>query len=271
VPPHNLSGTVTSDEGAALPGIYVSFGDQGTVTNRLGRWYISAADGSHPLQFTPDTPWTDAFPGEPTWAPATYPTPVTVTGGEGSEGLDVTLVRSVTSTAAPVVTGTAAVGRTLTASPGTWVAPSGTTFTTEWLRDGVVVSTGATRVLTPADAGRSLVARVTATYGLAVTSASSTARAVSRLATTTTAKGRSTKPKRVKIKALVSASGLTPTGTVTILRGRKVVRSGVALVGGRVTVVLRGQRSGRARYVVRFDGATQTLPSASPRFRVKVR
>ena len=68
----------------------------------------------------------------------------------------------------------------------------------------------------------------------------------------------------------VSALGLTPTGSVTVLRGGKVVKSGVALVDGRARIVLRGQRSGTRRYTVSFDGAAQTLPSTSPTFRVKV-
>ena len=91
-----------------------------------------------------------------------------------------------------------------------------------------------------------------------------------RLATTTTAGGRSKRPHKVKIKVVVTAAGLTPTGNVTVLRGRKVVKSGVALVGGRATIVLHGQPSGRGRYAVAYDGATQTLSSRSSRIRITV-
>lgn len=65
--------------------------------------------------------------------------------------------------ALPGVTGTTKVGRTLTASRGTWDS-SGLTFTYQWLRDGKAVS-GATKntyVLTSSDAGKKLSVKVTA-------------------------------------------------------------------------------------------------------------
>ncbi|MGF0117722.1 hypothetical protein ACQFYA_15600 [Promicromonospora sp. Marseille-Q5078] len=61
----------------------------------------------------------------------------------------------------PQVTGTAQVGKTLTAVPGTW-APAAT-FTYRWLRSGSPISgaTARTYTLTSADAGRSVALEVT--------------------------------------------------------------------------------------------------------------
>ena len=65
--------------------------------------------------------------------------------------------------ALPTVTGTTKVGKTLTASRGTWDS-SGLTYGYQWLRDGKAIS-GATKntyVLTSSDAGKKLSVKVTA-------------------------------------------------------------------------------------------------------------
>ena len=239
-PAYNLSGTVTDADNQPLPGIQVIFGDHGDMTDRLGRWYVDAPDGTHLLDFSAGPNWSAALLGEPTWASESYPgrlvssapTPVTVAGGVGASDLDIRLVRVVTNTAAPVVTGIAASGNVLTATSGTWTAPTGTTLATTWLRDGVAVGSGSTHLVSPADAGRDLRVRVTATFGAAVSQALSETYRVSRLATTTAARGSSPRPHKVRIKITVSALGLTPTGSFTILRGSKVLKAGVALVDG---------------------------------------
>ena len=278
-PAHNLSGTVTDEAHHPLPGIEVTFGDVSAVSDRLGHWYLDAPDGTHPLGFAAGSAWATAFDPEPAWAPESYPgrlvspspTPVTVTGGVGADNLDITLVRTLTSSAAPVITGVAAAGQTLTASQGTWVAPPATTFSTTWLRDGVPVATGVTYVVSPADSGRVLRARVTATHGLAVTQAVSAPRTVARLATTVELGGTSRRAGRVQLTVSVTAAGLTPTGTVVVLRGTKVVKSDVVLVDGRAVVKLRHQPAGRRRYSVTYSGTSEMLPATSPTVVVKVR
>ncbi|MGM9382959.1 hypothetical protein [Streptomyces antibioticus] len=80
-------------------------------------------------------------------------------------------------TKAPSVSGTAKVGRKLTANHGTWT-PSATSYTYRWLRDGKAI-TGATRstyVLAKADKGKKITVKVTArrtawTNGSATTAA----------------------------------------------------------------------------------------------------
>ncbi|TNM43293.1 hypothetical protein FHP29_06260 [Nocardioides albidus] len=61
----------------------------------------------------------------------------------------------------PTITGTTAVGATLTADAGVWT-PAATTTTYQWLRSGVEIpgATGPTYRLTPADAGRQITVRV---------------------------------------------------------------------------------------------------------------
>lgn len=68
-----------------------------------------------------------------------------------------------TRTASPRISGTAAVGRTLSATTGTW-SPSPSSHTYRWRRDGTSIAgaTGRTYVPTVADAGRRLTVAVTA-------------------------------------------------------------------------------------------------------------
>ncbi len=71
-------------------------------------------------------------------------------------------VKGVLVPATPTVSGTAKVGRTLTAKVGTW-KPSGVTFTYRWYRNGTAISgaTGKTYVVAKADRGARLHVRVT--------------------------------------------------------------------------------------------------------------
>ncbi|MER7074075.1 hypothetical protein [Terrabacter sp. NPDC000476] len=70
--------------------------------------------------------------------------------------------RAFTASPVPLVSGTARVGRTLTASAGTW-GPSPVTLSYQWYRSGVAVSGATARsyVLKSADAGRTFTVRVT--------------------------------------------------------------------------------------------------------------
>ena len=70
------------------------------------------------------------------------------------------------NTGAPTLTGTPALGQTLTCSTGTW-ANSPTSFSYVWLRSGVPIAgqTGGTYVVQPADEGHAISCQVTASNG----------------------------------------------------------------------------------------------------------
>ena len=71
-------------------------------------------------------------------------------------------VASISNTGTPRISGTTRRGRTLTASYGSW--STGTTFTKQWLRDGVAIpgATKKTYVLTRADVGHKISIRLVA-------------------------------------------------------------------------------------------------------------
>lgn len=78
-----------------------------------------------------------------------------------------------TNSAAPSISGSAAVGQTLTCNPGTWTG--GPTYAYSWRRDGAEVGTGATYALVAADAGKAITCRVTGTNGSGSATATSAA------------------------------------------------------------------------------------------------
>jgi hypothetical protein len=84
-----------------------------------------------------------------------------------------------TSTAAPTLTGTAAVGQTLTCSQGSW-AHEPTYLLYQWTRNGTVITgqTGSTYVLQAADQGHSITCTVTAGNGAGAVTVNSNAVAI---------------------------------------------------------------------------------------------
>jgi hypothetical protein len=72
------------------------------------------------------------------------------------------VVMGTLTSAVPTISGTASVGKTLTAKPGAW-GPETVTLTYQWLRTGVAISgaTTSTYKLTAADAGVPITVRVT--------------------------------------------------------------------------------------------------------------
>ena len=185
-------------------------------------------------------------------------------------GKDFVLRTGLANLTAPTISGRSEVGQTLTATPGTWSVHTRTTFTTTWLRDGVPVGTGSSYLVTAADAGGSLRVRVTAANGPTAGEAFSAARTVSGLAPVVALRGKSPKRAKVRLTVVVSAPGLAPTGTLTVKRGAKVVKSGVVLVDGRAVITLKRQPAGHRRYTVSYEGSTQTLPGSGS-LKVKVR
>lgn len=85
----------------------------------------------------------------------------------------VTYVQQPVNSVAPVVTGTATQGQTLTCSTGTW--SKSPTYAYQWLRAGVPVvgATASTRILAAGDVGSKMSCRVTATNNAISASATS--------------------------------------------------------------------------------------------------
>ena len=69
------------------------------------------------------------------------------------------------NTAVPVITGTTALGDTLTATAGTWTGTPAPTFTRQWTRNGTNIAgaTATTYVITAADQGTNIAVKVTGT------------------------------------------------------------------------------------------------------------
>jgi hypothetical protein len=110
-----------------------------------------------------------------------YGTPLTVTAGIETTGIDAAMVRKEPANAvAPVASGTPAVGQTLTCEHGSWTGIATLSFTQQWLRDGVAIAgaTGSTYVVQAADEGHELSCEVTATNEFGKSGATSKALAV---------------------------------------------------------------------------------------------
>ncbi len=84
-----------------------------------------------------------------------------------------------TNTVAPVVSGTATVGQTLSCTTGTWTGDATIVFTYQWQRAGVNIggATASTYLLVTADVGSAIRCRVTGTNGAGNATANSNATA----------------------------------------------------------------------------------------------
>lgn len=194
-------------------------------------------------------------------------------------------------TTAPVVTGDAEVGGTLSATSGEWAAPL-VPQRVVWLRDGQAVATGGTYDVTEADLGASLVARAYAVrpdyvqeHGLGdvveflPTWADTAAVVVEDVASAASSVRAKLLGKKIRagqkplVRVRVRSEGeARPTGrVVVVLKGkgktRKVTaRRSVVLDGGRPVVKVRLPRLRKpGRYVVRvrYRGDALTEPSTA--------
>ncbi|MEI5676383.1 MULTISPECIES: beta-L-arabinofuranosidase domain-containing protein [unclassified Nocardioides] len=171
------------------------------------------------------------------------------------------------ATVAPRVTGTAMVGRRLATTTGSWNV-AGAQTRVQWLSGGVAVpgATATSYVVRPADAGKRISVRVAATKaghasGTAGSAATApTARAATALRVSAARKVRPRKPLTVVVR--VGATGVTPTGTVTVRDGGRVLRT-VRLTGGRAVVKVRLTKTGKHRLVATYAGTAWATPSSS--------
>lgn len=184
----------------------------------------------------------------------------------------------------PLVTGTPEVGRTLSVSDGTWDL-AGLTFTYQWTRDGepIAGSTDATYVVTDADRGAELAARVTATRpghavgsvladGLRVPDAPDEATPAPSTTKATILGNKIGRGERGEVRVKVTSEGdSVPTGTVTVTAGSKTVEVELTEAdGGRVKVTLPKLKPGRYAVAADYSGDDLTEPSSDDAGKLKV-
>ncbi|MEE3126898.1 MAG: Ig-like domain repeat protein [Actinomycetota bacterium] len=182
---------------------------------------------------------------------------------------------ALTFTSQPAVSGTVALGRTLTALPGAWGSGSTPTFGYQWRRGGQVITgaTSSTYVVSTDDLGSTLAVTVTATRaayapGLFTTSALP----VAKLASATTLKGKKKarvgKPVRVKVGVLVD--GFAPDGVVSLLDGTKTLKR-LRIARGTKKVKLPKLSKGKHVITAVYAGSDATEESRSKPLKLKVR
>ncbi len=269
-----ITGSLTDDGGNPVENAY--FGALDVDMYDAERQEMDSAPGTYTLALPPGT-YHVSYNGYSDDGDTTYiqefwkdsssvigSTPVVVTGGVVKSGFDVELTDQLQNKVAPKISGTPLVGRTLTASPGTWNLMADNQYVIEWLRGSTPVATGTSYVLKAADAGKKLTARVTAIHGDLTGTALSAATATVKRPSVTTFTGTSPASRTVRLAVVVSGTGLTnPGGTVAIKRGTRVVKTGVAVVNGRANVTLASQPAGSQRYQVVYSGTAVVNASTS--------
>lgn len=205
----------------------------------------------------------------PAGASGALPLTVTVPETGTTVSLSLQVTPGVESVTAPVVSGKAIVGRTLTATGGTWSVPS-PTLSYQWMRDGEPIegATDARYHVTVDDAGAVLSVVVTASAdGYAPRTATSNEVAVAKIdtvASISVSRVFAWSGQTVNVSAIVRAGhGVVPSGTVSVLDNGRVVATG-ELVNGRVTVPV-SFRTGIHLLTVQYEGTDQlnadrTLP-----------
>ena len=192
-----------------------------------------------------------------------------------SNALTATVGDAIVATLQPRVSGTPALGQTLTATPGTWGTGETPAFGYQWLRDGgpITGASQASYVVTLADLGRDLSLRVTATRTAYAPGSFTTAGLpVARVATSTTAKAARKKIRQGRAAVLritVDAGAASPDGKVRIDEGTKRLRTFKVATGTkkvRVTKLRRGKHVLRVRYL----GSATTEASKARKVVVRV-
>jgi hypothetical protein len=184
---------------------------------------------------------------------------------------------AILATSPPSIRGNAIVRGVVSADPGSW--PGSPTFAFAWTRDGVAINgaTGRDYTIVPADAGRVLTVRVTATAngydpGTASSGPLKVAKQGSQTTLTNPTPTLSAKA-RAKVTIKVAVNGVVdPTGTVQVLDGAKVVASAQLAQGGTGEVVVRLPKLKKGKHSIKasFIGNETTEGSSSGAVKVKV-
>lgn len=194
-------------------------------------------------------------------------TPLLAVGNEvsGTTTLfEITDLLAPVNTAAPAITGSADLGKTLKASTGTWDR-SGLAFSYQWLRDGAPIAkaTSASYPVVAADQGRTLSVQVTAASDDAATSATSapvTVR-VASLAVAVPSKVLATTKDSLKVtvRVLPVRNGVVADGPVTIKVAGKSYTGTVS--GGKAVITVGKLPRGIHAIVVAYAGGATVSPT----------
>jgi hypothetical protein len=190
---------------------------------------------------------------------------VAVGSGQRVGSVDATLTSHLETSVAPRIVGAPVVGRTVTATTGSWNLSAQNTYTYTWLRgtSTVQVGTSPSYVVKAADAGQSLTVRVEASH-FNLQSVATSAAVRAQYASVTAVSGSSPRAHVVKLTVTVKVAGLpNPGGTLVVKRGSRLVRTGVAVVNGSATFKVKKQPSGKQRYTVSYSGTVKVLASNS--------
>lgn len=166
------------------------------------------------------------------------------------------------NTVAPTVSGTALVGITLRATAGTWT-PTGVAFSYQWLRSGVPIAkaTGSSYLLTAADRGTTVAVEVTGSKA-GYTNLKATSKATAVVKTPATVSVAATPGNgRVTFAITVKASGVVPTGKVTIKDGTVLLKT-VYLKSGKASVTLTGLKRGTHTFRINYLGDANVMHRA---------
>lgn len=195
-------------------------------------------------------------------------------GTVDSNAVTPTVGDPISVTVPPAVSGTAALGRTLTATSGTWGAGTLPAFTYQWRRGTTAIAgaTAPTYAVTASDLGSTLSVVVTATRAGYQPGSFTTANLpVAKLASATTIKGkkrvRAGKPLRVVLGVLVD--GFAPDGTVTVLDGARELKT-VPIASGARKLKVKGLKPGRHTLSAVYSGSGATEESRSKVLKVRV-
>lgn len=131
------------------------------------------------------------------WKNATFEdaTKITVKPGQMVSGLNAALAATLSTNDRPEIKGYPWIGKSISASSGSWNLSAGTTYTYEWLSGSTVVGTGASLKPSKSLMGKRLVVRVTAQNG--------------KLAGTATSAKSAKVGYKPKIKAKIKGAGVT--------------------------------------------------------------
>lgn len=162
--------------------------------------------------------------------------PVTVDAPNATSGIDASMVetaaiaRKPASIGAPALTGTTAVGQTLTCSEGTW-SGNPTSLAYSWMRNGTPIAgqTGSTYVVQAADQGQTITCQVTASNVAGAASATSNGVAIPVPAVKEETKP-PTEETKPPVKEEVKEPAPEPTPGVAVAGGVAKVKAGKALL-----------------------------------------